>query len=103
MPGHVEPRLAVEADRIDHELLAFPVADGITVPGGIDVLGMRASIERNLAIAVDIAFEQDDEQIGRLHHLGWIRIAARHAGWQAARLGIVFAEVGLAFLEKRSE
>ena len=73
MAGEIEPCPAVEADSVDDEFVAFPVADGIAEPRGLRIRGMRPAIEENLAIAVNIAFKQEVDAGGRGHNLPGIR------------------------------
>src|SRR5215469_7179697 len=55
----IEPGFSIEADGVHHQLIAFPVPDGVTPPGGLEILGMGAAIGENLAEAVQIPFKQD--------------------------------------------
>ena len=36
----IEPEFVVVSDRIDHQRVSFPMADGMAVPGGIGIVGM---------------------------------------------------------------
>src|ERR1700681_2859030 len=42
MGREIEPELVVEAHRIDYQRVAFPLSDGVAVPGGVGVFGMTA-------------------------------------------------------------
>src|SRR5438874_1658491 len=48
MSAEIEPELVVEADRIDHQRIAFIVADGVSVPGGIGIGGMLSAVQEDL-------------------------------------------------------
>src|SRR6516164_2009812 len=65
------------------------MADGITVPGGLRVIGMFAAVEEYLAIRVDVAFEKHHEQRRRLHDLPWIRRLTGNARGEAVCFGVV--------------
>ena len=54
--GEIEPELVVIADRIHHQRVAVPGADGIAIPGGIGIGGMLAAVHEDLAEAVDVGF-----------------------------------------------
>ena len=61
---------------------------------------MRAAVHEDLTPDVRAAFVDDHDELRRLHDRPRVRcgVRARHAGRQAARFGIVLAEVFLAFL-----
>ena len=61
----VEPELVVEPDRIHHQRVLVPGADGVPVPGGIRIVGMLA-VHEDLPEAVDVAFIQDEDVRGGL-------------------------------------
>jgi hypothetical protein len=68
MAGGIEPSAIVQADRIDDQRVAIPVADGISEPGGVQIFGMAA------AIGVDdsegaLILEEDSHHRRRLHDL----------------------------------
>ena len=56
VPREIEPELIVEADGIDDQGIAFPFAGGVSVPGGVGVVGMSAAVHENLPVAVDVSF-----------------------------------------------
>src|SRR5688500_14428929 len=90
MAGEVEPEKLVEPDRLDHERVALPMPDRVAVPRHFEVVGVLASVHEDLAIAVNVAFEQEEQMRGfaicrRLHQTPWIRRDTRHARRQAAR------------------
>src|SRR5215813_11448228 len=75
-----EPALVVEADDVDDELVAVPLADSIAVPGRILRLDriVGTTVDRDDAEQVVIPIQHD--QFGcRLDDLVW-RTHARHAG-----------------------
>src|SRR5689334_3401992 len=66
MPDEVEPEFVVEADRIDHQSVVFPFTGRMPVPGGVGIGGMRATIHKDLTIAVNVAFEKNIDVRWRL-------------------------------------
>src|SRR5262249_41334387 len=70
---------------------AFPVPDGMPVPRRVRILGMLAAVHEDLAIAVDVPFEQEEDVRGRRDDSPRIRGDARDAGGQTVRLGIVLS------------
>src|SRR5262245_61337804 len=81
----VEPELVVVADGVDDERVAFPTTDGVTVPGGQQIVWMLAAIHVDDAMRTRIAeFVQDVNLSHALwrqaeDHLPRVRIDARHA------------------------
>ena len=51
---------------------------------------MRPAVHENLTIAVDVAFEEEEQERPGLDNPPRVRSLARDAGRQAIRLGIVF-------------
>src|SRR6266849_5934399 len=61
MAAEIEPELVVEADCVDHQCVALPATDGMSVPRGVGIVGMFAAVDEDLAIAVDVPFEQEED------------------------------------------
>ena len=57
MTGEVKPEFFVEADRVHDQRIAFPPGNGVTIPRWIRIVRMLATVEEDLAVAVDVAFE----------------------------------------------
>ncbi len=100
VPGQIQPGFAVKADRIHHQFITFPLADGVSEPCRLGIFRMRGAVEEDLAIAMHTALEEYDHHIGLLQYFGRIRIAPRHTGRQGARLGFVVSLFRLAFFEQ---
>src|SRR5262245_5794490 len=92
MTGEVEPESVVEADRVHDQRVAFPPGDGVTIPGWIRIVRMRATVEEDLAVAVDVPFEQKEHMRRGLNDPPRIRSLARYAGRKTLRLWIVFRQ-----------
>ena len=88
-PAEIEPELVVEADRVDDERVAFPMANRVSIPRRIEISGMLASVHEDLTVAVDVALEQQERVRGRLQDSPRIRVAPRYAGRETVGLGIV--------------
>jgi len=65
----IEPEQVIESDRIHHQSVPVPFADGIAVPGRIRVRGMARPVQENLAIAVNIPFKEEEDAGGSRHNL----------------------------------
>src|SRR5438552_13307223 len=93
-PGLIEPGFVVLPDRIHHEGVALPVADGVAQPGIHHVRIVSTPVHENLAPDVRPAFVYDHDELGSLHDGPGIRrrTHARNTGRQTAGLGIVLAE-----------
>src|SRR5580698_6524811 len=89
----VEPDLIVHPNGVYHQRVSVPAADGIAPPGVDYVFVMRTAIQENLAIAVDVAFVKNDEQLVGLHNLPRVGIDARGSHGQAESFRIVLAFV----------
>src|SRR5215510_11965000 len=51
--GFSDPSLIIEANRLDDECVSFPFPGRVTGPRKFKILGMRTSIQINLAISRD--------------------------------------------------
>jgi hypothetical protein len=89
MPGEIKPRAVVESYSVHHQRVAFTMADRISVPIWVQLLGMLPPIEIDLPAAVNISFKQNYEQIRHLQELHRVRRQSRYAGRQTQRLGII--------------
>src|SRR5205814_5084514 len=89
MPRHVEPEFVVESDGVYYQRVALPMADGVSVPQRLEVLGVLFAVEEDLAEGVDVPFDQHHNQRGRLNDLMMIRSGAWHSGGDAAGFRIV--------------
>src|SRR6266516_650435 len=87
--AEIEPKFVVESDRIDYQRVAFPVSDGVPVPGRIDILGMLAAVHEDLPVAMDVSFKQEEDVRWSLHDPPGVGGDTRHTRRQAVRLGIV--------------
>src|SRR5262249_43330571 len=87
--AEVEPELVVEANGIDDQRLALVVADRVTVPRRIRIVGVFAAVDEDLPVAVDVALEEHEDVRWRLQQAHRIGRQARNAGRQAVRFGIV--------------
>src|SRR5260370_148511 len=70
------PHSLVEADGLDYELIAFPLADRVAHPGGrefLRILRKRAPIGEDLAAQV-VHFVQDQRLVRRMNDLERIRL-----------------------------
>src|SRR4029079_5876907 len=55
-----EPEAFVEAHRVDHEGVAFPLADAVAVPRRLEILRVRATVQVHVAPAVRRADAEED-------------------------------------------
>src|SRR5439155_7465746 len=96
MTDRVEPASFVEADDVDHEGVAVPVADRMPEKGRVQriAIGMRAPIQVDLAPDVGPALEDHDDALllGKLKDLHRIRRPhqPRPAWWQTVSFRVVF-------------
>src|SRR5207249_3565125 len=88
--SEIEPESVVESNGIDNQRIAFPPANRVAVPGGIGVFGMLPTVEEDLAIAVDVALEQEEHVHPGLENAPRVRSLPRNAGRKALSLGIIF-------------
>src|SRR5260370_4469669 len=101
MSDIVEPSPAVETNRVDHQrVVSFPPTNRLAQPRRIGIRAMLR-VHQNDAIHVGRALIQDDDTIGQLDHLEWIRSTgvARHARGQAISFAISFGIAPTAFLD----
>src|SRR5438093_1909274 len=68
MPAIVDPGLIIEALRIDHECVAFPFANRIAQPGGVDFLGKTAPVREDLTIT-SLVLKKNQRYARRLEDL----------------------------------
>src|SRR5579864_4952522 len=87
--GKVKPEPVIEPDCVDHQRVPFPLADGVSKPGGIQVLRMTRPIHENLAIAVDVSLEQEKNMSRVLSDPPWIGSYPWDAGGQAIGFGVI--------------
>src|SRR6266508_3393993 len=96
MAALIEPELVVESDRVDDERVAFPPPDRMAEPRGIEVGGVLAPVQENLAKAVDVRFIQQVQVRRlpvwrRLHEPPWIAAGhPRYTHRHALRVRVVF-------------
>src|SRR5215467_8886036 len=85
MAFRVEPKSVVEPGGVHHQRVAVPGAYGIAVPTrpSVGFRRVRTPVDKDLAIAVNIALEEDEHVGGLLDDSPRIRSHARHAGRQA--------------------
>ena len=97
MPSHVEPPEIVEACGIDDEGIAFPMSNGITQPGGIeitDVLWKLAPVGVDRSMGTVRRLVKHHDQSGTLDDLRQTsKIEKRNAHRQAARERAVLSEI----------
>src|SRR5438552_4805563 len=87
--AEIEPELVIEPDGVDDERLTLVVADRVAVPGRIRIVGVLPAVDEDLPVAVNVAFEQDEDVRRRLQNAQRVRRLARHARRQTVRFGIV--------------
>src|SRR6185312_15221247 len=95
MPDEIEPEQIVVADGINDQRVFLPVPDGVSVPCGVGISGVLASIHENLPVAVDVALEKEVNVVGRLDDLPRIWRVTWYACRQAVGLRIVLRLVSL--------
>src|SRR5262245_9620753 len=61
MASEIEPELVVEADGVDHQRVAFPPTDRVTIPGGVRIFRVLAAVHEDLTEAMDVALEKEVE------------------------------------------
>src|SRR5438046_2342863 len=97
----VQPRLVVEANRVHDERVAVPLRNRISHPKRLEILRMAASIQKQLAIAMNVSLIQNHDELWSLNEfLGKWR-NPRNARGQAMPFRIVFAQTGSPFLVER--
>src|SRR6266542_4546486 len=69
MAGGVEPRLVVEAHRVDDQRISLPMADRVSHPIRIRIRGMAAPIQKDLTMAGSVVLEEHDEEGGSVNEL----------------------------------
>src|ERR1700730_15575564 len=100
--GGIDPKLAVEADRIHYQRIPVPTANRIPQPGGVRILGMRAAIHEDLPPKMRPALVNDDDQPGRLDNAERERSGIRpwHPVRQAQAFRIVLPDIGSALFHQ---
>ena len=93
MTDEIEPKQGIESHRVDYQRVALPMPHRMTVPGWIGIFGMSATVHKNLAIAVNVAFKKEIDIRRSFDDLPWIRRVARHARGEAIGFRIVLGEV----------
>src|SRR5271154_1436012 len=88
LAAHSEPEPVIKPDRIHHQSVAVPVADGIPVPEILH-LKMFSSIQKDLAESMNITFEQHQDQFWSLDKFSVVGSAARNSAGYAARFRIL--------------
>src|SRR4030095_1847847 len=102
--GHtlaVQPCFVIEADGVDNKSIAIPFRDGLSHPQWLQILGMSASVEKQLPITVHVSFVQNNHERGSLYELLWKRRDSGNSGGKAMAFGVVFAQIGTALLVQR--
>src|SRR5215469_7253898 len=69
---HIEPGLAVLSDRLYDQRVLVPMADGISHPGGLRIVGQRPPVREDLAVN-GAGFVQQYRQVLRLDQLEAVR------------------------------
>src|SRR3954470_1050222 len=82
-PAIIQPGLVVETARVHHELIGFPRARGVAVPGGLEVLVEFALVRRYLPEMVRDLQEHHHHR-RRLDDADW-GAAEHHVEWQPVR------------------
>src|SRR2546427_536625 len=85
----IEPELVIESDRVDHQRVAFPSPDRMSIPRRVRILWMLPAIHEDLAVAVNVALEQEEDVRRSLNDPPRIGRDSRDSRRQAVRLGIV--------------
>src|SRR5439155_22394924 len=57
--GEIEPELVIKSNAINNKRVAIPFSDGVPEPSRIGVGGMRASVQKNLTVGMNVALEQE--------------------------------------------
>ena len=88
MPGVVQPCSVVETNRVHHQSLSLPAADGVAQPIRIRIFWVTAPVHPYLAPDMRAAFIHEEDSAGRLHDLERSREKhdARNAGRQATQI-----------------
>src|SRR5215471_106909 len=94
----IQPGLVVEPDRIDDKRIALPPGDGISHPQRLEIFRMSAAVEKELPVAVNITFIENDNERWSLYEFLRERRDSRNTGRQAMPFRIVFAEIRAALL-----
>ena len=74
----IEPHLFIEADSIDHQCVAFPVADRVAVVSRFQVFRMAAAIEPDFA---EVARATGGEHIHLVHVREFDELGAVGSGY----------------------
>src|SRR2546422_8804435 len=83
----IKPGFIGEADRVDNQGVALPLADRVSEPGGNAIVGKATAVGEDLAIVNRFVVEDQDDS-GRLDDLprpASYQHRAWHAAWQASR------------------
>src|SRR4029450_12730592 len=94
MAAEIEPELVVEADGVDHQRVAFPPTDRVTIPGVVRIFRVLAAVHEDLTEAMDVAFEAKVDVSGLLirRPLGEAPRVGRDT-WDAGRQAVRFSVV----------
>ena len=104
MPWLPSERVRREADGVDDERAAFPMADRVAVEREIGILGMRAAVREDLP-PLRVRLDQDRDLARREQNLDRIRLrhdrrhAVRHAVRRGAVLDLAALRRGLKLLQ----
>src|SRR5438552_11962757 len=74
----IRPGSWIESGGIDHELIAFPFADGVAVPREVRIFGKLSSIRPDFAPDA-IPFDQLDDLAGKRNELNLCRVTDQSA------------------------
>src|ERR1700688_5271242 len=87
----VEPGLVVKTHRVHDERIPLPLANRVSHPGGIQILGMLSPIGVDIAHIMVILEEHQYSagDIRNLHRLASNEIDPRNARWKTLQDGIV--------------
>ena len=92
----IEPGFIVESYPIDYECISVPATYGVAPPGFFYAWVVSPAIEKDLAIAVHVAFVEDQKEAGRLHDFPGIGIFAGRAHGEAKAFEVVLAVLQVA-------
>src|SRR5258707_6700584 len=80
----IEPCFVVKTDGVNDECISLPLANRVSHPCGIQILGMLTPIGVNLAHKVIVLIQHDHPARGLhdLHRLTSYQINSWHTGWK---------------------
>ena len=66
MAVEIKPEFVVITDRVYDDSISLPMANRVSVPGGIRIFRMRSPIHEDLPVAVNVSFKHDENMCLRL-------------------------------------